>query len=61
MKVFKYKGLLWKVIDSKYDSSHDNYYWTSEVSKAKAQLENCIVTCTQNRLLIERTLKDENN
>lgn len=42
-----------------FDSSHDNYYWSAEVSKALAQLEKYIFTCTQNRLSIEQTLKDE--
>lgn len=42
-----------------FDPSHDNYYWTTDVSKALSQLEKYIFTCTQNRLVIEQTLKDE--
>lgn len=42
-----------------YDKSHDNYYWSSDVSKALSQLENYIFDCSQNRLSIERSLKEE--
>lgn len=42
-----------------YDKSHDNYYWSPDVSKALSQLENYIFDCSQNRLGIEKSLKEE--
>lgn len=42
-----------------YDKSHDNYYWSPDVSKALSQLENYIFDCSQNRLSIESSLKEE--
>lgn len=42
-----------------YDKSHDNYFWSPDVSKALSQLENYIFDCSQNRLTIERCLKEE--
>lgn len=43
----------------KYDSSHDNYYWSSDVSKAIAQLEKYIFNCSRNKNDIEATIKEE--
>ncbi|MBD5535837.1 MAG: DUF4263 domain-containing protein [Lachnospiraceae bacterium] len=42
-----------------YDKSHDNYYWSPDVSRALSQLENYIFDCSQNRLSIESSLKEE--
>ena len=44
-----------------YDSSHDNYYWSTEVSKAISQLEKYLFYCSENRLSIENSLKLEKN
>ncbi len=42
-----------------FDNSHDNYYWSTEVSKAIAQLEKYLFYCSENRLSIENSLKVE--
>lgn len=44
-----------------YDSSHDNYYWSTEVSKAISRLEKYLFYCSENRLSIENSLKLEKN
>lgn len=43
----------------KYDASHQNYYWSPDVSKAIAQLEKYIYNCTRNKNALEATIKEE--
>lgn len=43
----------------KYDASHENYYWSTDISKAIAQLEKYIYNCTRNKNELEKTIKEE--
>lgn len=43
----------------KYDASHENYYWSTDISKAIAQLEKYIYNCTRNKNELENTIKEE--
>lgn len=42
-----------------YDSSHDNYYWSTDASKAIAQLEKYLYYCSENSSAIEKSIKVE--
>ena len=40
------------------DQSHENYYWSNDVSKAIAQLEKCIFWASQQSANIEKEIKE---
>jgi len=45
----------------KYDRAHDNYYWSTEISEALAQLEKYIYWASDNRTELQDVIKKEKN